>query len=507
MPQTWRERGEQMNQWNWQRTLLVPKFVLSLALLTSCSKDDQDDKKGSFVPDPSAVTTQSNESLARKIKIVDLSGQPIAKAKVLIGQRLNEPFAENFLEADSQGELIAPEAWNSNLAVTLAAQGYIRATFLNQAPRGQTFTLRPQESTSSLELNGVQTGFRVTNYDGIVDFGWVLPTFSRQELFNFRIDRFISLQLDELTILGQKIEIPSNIALPRQKESYVLPLTLEKPSYRMYFSSPGTKKVFSGRGQFPLRPLVDGLREGKDFFELANYFKINGGALRNIELSSTKTTANLPVNELSFSQSRSLRTPAFAQSQVLIGLALSADQGLLFPTDLKNVPANARVSLVTAPGSTPQLLALLKNKTETSGPGSDRFSAVLVPFEDGVRPQFLPLLRNPELISSNRFKSESISSIEGVSPVGSYLTLSLVEDKNLGSTTVPFLTKLWEVYDGEWSVDYDMPEWPQDNLPSGKKRWEVSRAGSLSADTGKTVDLGPMLFESVTHATHSSVDF
>jgi hypothetical protein len=496
-----------MNRKNWLRIFLVPTFVLSLFLITSCSKDDKDDKKGSVKPDQSTATAQPDENIPNKIRVINLSGMPLAGAQVLIGKKLNDPFPGNFLETDSDGLLTIPDAWSDEAAVTVSATGYVRATYLGQNPEGKTLILQAKDTPSNLALVGAQTGFQVTNWDGIVDFGWVLPTFNRQELFNFKIERFISLQMDSISILGQKIELPSNIALPRQKETYIFPITLEKLSYRMYFNTPGVKKIFSGRGQFPLRPVVDGLSRGKDFFEMINYFKINGGSLRNIEITDEKTTANLPVSDLSFSQSRNFQSPVFDQSQVLISLALSEDNGVLFPTDLKNVAANSKIALVTAPGSTPHLLTLLKNKAESTGSGMDRFSAVLVPFEEMTRPQFLPLLRNPELISASHFKSELIDTINGVSIIGSYATLSTVEDKILGGTSVQVLTKLWDVYDRDWSTEYDLPEWPEDVMPRGKKRWEVSRAGSLFSDTRKTVDLGPGLFESVTHATHSSIDF
>lgn len=183
---------------------------------------------------------------------------------------------------------------------------------------------------------------------------------------------------------------------------------------------------------------------------------------------------------------------------------------------MKNLSPNTKTALTTAKGTPPLLLTVLKNKSETQGPGSDRLSASLVPLVDGVAPQHLAMMKNPQVLSVTHVKAEVVNTINGVVPVGSYAVLSLVEQKTTESSDYESLTKLWEIYDQNWTADYELPVWPKDNLPSGKKRWEVSRAASNNvnsawslATTGavKILDLGPRMFESVTHATHSSVDF
>ena len=495
--------------------LLALAVGLSAALLTSCSKDDKggDKKDGKATAGPESTTPNSprdiNLEASNRVRVVDLTGKPLAKVQVLVGMALNAPFADNFLETESDGTFRAPSGWTDETAVTLAAPGFVRATYLGQKPEGQTLTLRPIDLPRSMELNGGQTGFQVVDKDGLVDFGLVIPTLSKQDLFNFDIGMVLSNQIDEISVLGQKIKLPSNITLPKQQETYIFNLTLDKPNYRMYFSSKGPKKVFSARGQFPLKPVVDEIRAGKSFFELANYLKINGGALKQIEISGEKTSATLPVTELVFNQLRTAQGPVFDKEQVLLALALSEDQGALFPTDVKNLSPNSKTALTTAKGSTPLLLTVLKNKSEAQGPGSDRLSATLVPFTEGASPQLLALMKNPQVISSNHLKADVINTINGVAPVGSYMVLSTVEQKNIGGTSYEVLTKLWEVYDRNWTPEYVLPVWPKEPLPNGKKRWEVSRAGSNlpASKAAKILDLGPRLFESVTHATHSSSDF
>lgn len=483
-------------------------FGLSTSLsLTGCSndKDGKDGKDGKN----QNTTTHGFVDAATKPRVIGLDGNPLAKVKVLIGDSLNSPFNNNFIETDVDGTFTVPAGWTESQAITLDAPGYVRATYLKQKPIGQSFTLRPSEKARGFELAGPTTGFQVVNKDGIADFGLVIPSLSRKDLFSFDVGMVVSSQLDDISILGQTVSLPSNITLPTQKETYIFPLTLDKPNYRMYFSSKGPKQVFTGRGQFPLKPVIDEMRAGKTFFELANYFKINGGSLKEIELKGEKTNASLPVQELNFNQTREFKAPIFDNDQMVISLALSSYQGNLFPTDFKNVPSNQTTKLTTALGEKPFLLSVLKKRSESEGYGADRVSATLLPFDNGISPQMLPMMKDPQVIALNHLKADMINSINGVTPVGSYMVLSAVEDRVSGGYKSQILNKLWEIYETDWSPEYTLPIWPGGNLPKGKMRWEVSRTGTLQklAQDVKILDLGPSLFDSVTHATHSSVDF
>ncbi len=490
---------------------------LSTVLVTSCSKDDGGDKKdGKATPQAgNDHSPQDKTDTPARLRIVDVDGKPIAKVQILVGMALNDPFKDNFIESDADGTFTAPAAWTQEMPITLTAPNYIRATYWGQMPQGQTLTLRSKDLPRNLELSGSQTGFQVIDRDGIVDFGLVIPALTKQDLFNFDIGMVLSPQTDEISVLGQKINLPSNITLPKQRETYIFPITLEKPNYRMYFASKGSKRIFSARGQFPLKTVVDEIRGGKSFFELASYLKINGGALKQVDISGDKNSANLPVNELVFDQALNVQGPVFDKDQVILGLALSEDRGSLFPTDIKNLTPNTKTALATAKGTPPLLLTVLKNKAETQGPGSDRLSATLIPLTEGVTPQMLAMMKNPQVISPTHVKADVVNAINGVVPVGSYAVLSAVEQKTSGNSTYEVLTRLWEVYDGNWSAEYNLPAWPNEilpptlALPPGKKRWEVSRAASNLPTAGavKNLDLGPRMFESVTHATHSSADF
>jgi hypothetical protein len=98
----------------------------------------------------------------------------------------------------------------------------------------------------------------------------VIPVLSRTDVFNFDINTVISNEVDTITLLGQSVDIPANVSLPEQRETYIFPITLKKPEYRLNFSSIGAKKVMALRGQFQLKPVVDELRSTKDFIGIIN---------------------------------------------------------------------------------------------------------------------------------------------------------------------------------------------------------------------------------------------
>lgn len=484
--------------------LYIALTVTALLGLTGCSKSDDHVYLGNV--DHTKRTLETKD--LRQIKVTSTDGKPVGQAQVLIGNSQNQPFADNFVTTDGTGNFTAPAGWNSEATVTISAPGFIRVSYLKQIPNGQTFQLRIADGPRNLELSGTTSGFNVVDKDGLVDFGLLIQGLSRQDLFNFNLGMVISPEIDIISILGQKLELPSNITLPKQKESYVLPITLDKPNYRMYFPSTGKKMVFAGRGQFPLKKVVDDLRAGKKFIELINYFTIGGGSLKSVEITGPKNTANLPVNELVFNQKMPFKSPVFDSDQVMVSLAMSEFQGSLFPTDVKQVESNQTMDLTTAVGGTPLLLTVLKKKSELhSGAGSDRLSATIMNLTSGAEPQALPLMKDPQIVSFTEIKADPVTTIAGVTPVASYAVLSTVEEISTGgNATMEVLNHLWEVYDPEWSTEFHLPTWPNDKPISGKKRWEVSRIGS-GINPGKKLDLGPSMFDYSTHATHASADF
>ncbi len=480
----------------------MKKLMMALAvpaLLIGCSKDSKPKKPGS---DGVAGLFWTQEANLITIKSTD--DQPIAGAQILIGDALNAPFEGNFLTTDNSGQVEIPAAWTTPLTVTVQAPGYVRSTYMGQEPGALTIKLRLQPTKTQYEVRGSTQGLPIQDKDGLVDFGLVMPAFSKLDLMAFDINNVISPQFDRITAMGQDIDVPANISLPRQSEKYSLfTITLDKPTYRIYYGQTGVNRVFAARGRFPFKSTVDALRNGAEFYELINDFKINGGAVRDIEVKSAQTKLDMPTREINFTDSKGLVAPQFRADEMFLAVGIANQSGYMIPTDVKKTSQGQKLTLNTMPDSEQMILGVLK-KTADMKSGGDRMSATLLPFVSGVAPKMLPLIPDPTIASDGEVLMPKFNSVDGVNPIATYSILSKVEEVVQGTAKVKVLHPQWEVYSQNWLERMKLPQWPEDTAIPGKKRWEVNFVGS---QTASQVPVGPAMIEAATHVTHSSISF
>ncbi len=487
---------------------ILAAILASALFLTSCSKDDKDDKKKEGLTAEGSFLTQAlTEAQKKTLTVVDPNGLPIAGADVLIGTELDQPFASNFLQTNAAGIFQAPEAWVSNQIITISAKGYVRASFMGQIPAGQTFQLRAVPAATQPELQGKGTGFALKDGDKIMDFALMMPAVRKSEMLTFNLDMFISPKTDRVTVYGKAIDLPSNTSIPKQKENYgIFPVTMDKALYRLYFEQPGAQKVVTIHGQFPFKTVVDELQGGKTFVDVLNYFTFKGGSLKDVQITLPTQTLDLPIGELVFNQPRALKTPAYAADEFILAAAMSPWQDQYFPTDFKNVPSNSTFNLNTAAGDAPYLLVALKKKSEQMMI-SGKLSAAFVPFDAGVAPTLLPLIASPTVTAYNEFSLVLPVLPQGFAEVGSYMTYSTVEKTGTGAEAKEKVTRLWEVYSDSWMTHVTLPKWPGEVVPTMTKRWDVLLMANQTAQANNPVAISPRVFETVTHATHSATDF
>lgn len=482
-------------------------LVLISALFTACSKDQQPKRQQEGLLDRVSGLFESTATPATTLKVIDTYGKVVAGAQILIGLAQNQPFAENFIATGADGSFQAPAGWTTAEPVTISAPGYVRATYMAQLPNGQTYTLRPAAAPKNLTLAGQTSGYNIVDRDGIVDFGVVIPALTKQTLFNFDISSFISPQTDTITVIGNTIEVPKNISLPKQKESYFLPIELNKPDYSLSFRTPGEKMIFVARGQFPLEDVINEVRSGKEFYELTHLFNLKGGALRQIDIQQDMAL-NIPVNELNFTATRQVKAPAYAADEVVLSAALAFWKGWYYPTDVKMLEASKTRNLSTAVGGTPHLVSILKRKDEMTMSGNmDRLSANLVTFDNGVVPTFLPLMEKPSIKGAFNFQVKMITRPATIFEGAQFSILSKVSTLTVGGKNIDVLENLWEVYSPTWLADTAVPQWPGEQAPTGRLRWEVTLTGLPSQNAVQNVELGPKWLDAASHATRSSQDF
>src|SRR5690606_15243052 len=126
------------------------------------------------------------------------------------------------------------------------------------------------DSTDALNVKGKPLDYRNVRRDGKVDFGLVMSTFTRHELINFDLSNVLATDNDMISVLGFDLNVPSNLTLPNQEESYFFPINLNKPNYRLPVKRPGTHTFIAAHGQFPMSQVFDQIRSGASIFDVAN---------------------------------------------------------------------------------------------------------------------------------------------------------------------------------------------------------------------------------------------
>ncbi|WP_373997844.1 carboxypeptidase-like regulatory domain-containing protein [Bdellovibrio bacteriovorus] len=480
----------------------MKKLMMALAVpavLIGCSKDNKPKK-----PTSDNVTSLFWMQEAQVITITTVDGSPIQNAQILIGDALNAPFSGNFLTTDANGQVAIPAAWTTVESVTVAAPGYVRATYFAQEPGPISFKLRAQPTKTQYEVKGVSSGLPIQDKDGFVDFALVMPAFTKLDMLAFDINNVISPQTDRISAMGQDIDVPANISLPKQSEKYSLfTITLDKPNYRIYYGQQGVNRVFAARGRFPFKSTVDALRDGAEFYELINDFKITGGAVRDIEIKSGQTKLDMPTRELNFTETKAITAPQYRADEMFIAVGIANQSGYMIPTDVKKIAQGKSANLNALTGSDQKVLGVLKRTAEMKS-GNDRMSATLLPFTAGTKPEMLPLIADPTIAADGEILMPKFNTVAGVNPIATYSVLSKEEEVQQGGAKVKILQPQWEVYSQNWLERMKLPQWPNDQAIAGKKRWEVNFVGS---QTASQAPVGPAMIEAATHVTHSSVSF
>lgn len=489
-----------------KNSILLTLFLgLSFTFL-GCSKD-KDEK-----PEPKNITGATlRDTTTRTLRVMAMDGKPVAGAQVLIGKALGTPFEKNLLTTDANGYIVTTDVWSEESPITIQAAGYLRATYFNSKSFTGTYRLRAAEPDQELELSGDTNGFKVTNSDGQADFGMVISALSIQDLFNLDINKIISPKIDTISALGQKVNLPSNVTLPNQKESYILPVTLNKPKYRIYFKTPGPKKMYIGNGQFPFKKVIDQVNAGKQFYELINDFNFLGGSLYDANVVGLTNTLNMTVGAMPFSQAITMKAPTFTDKEYVLSAAVNTiADGLMYPSDLKNLVSNQNQALKVPAAAKPMLVTILQNKDEAQAAGgtSDRMSATIMPLVNGAAPVLLPLLDSPTVTTYKSVKIPFLSSFpNNVTKLATYSLLSKVEMQTIDGQQVKVLKRQWEVYANDWVGAVELPEWPLEALvQESKLKWEVSLVGTTNA-VGSELLLGPQTLDAATHATKSAIEF
>jgi len=470
------------------------------------------DKTKTDTPEEASIArflwTEKRTLAEAQIKVINQFGEPVQGAQILIGDAQGSPFRNNFFKTDSAGRALIPTEWNGPASVTVDAAGYIRQTLLNVAPGDLTLKMSNAFLAQRPEVRGQVTQMPVVNGDKLVDFALVMPAVSKADMLNFDIGQVISPYNDTLTAAGQTSDIPSNVSLPKQNESYFINVTLDKPIYRLKVPNLGAKKFVAIRGRFVFKTVVGELRNGKRFDELINYFSILGGSTRETVLTGATTTLDIPGTDMEFKNTLAVNSANTAADELMLVLATNEMNGSMIPTDIKRTTNGQATKLQSLVGKPAFIVSFLKKQSEffiSQAPGADRMSASLLPYTNGSAQRMLPLIANPTIAATGNYviTLPAAPTTAGINGIAVSAAISDLVETQDGGKTILIPNRKWDIIGLGWTQQISLPKWPLDNS-TARKRVEVNYIGSTSA---KVTRLDNSLIENATHITHASTDF
>lgn len=374
------------------------------------------------------------------------------------------------------------------------------------------------------EVSGTTVNYNGKDKDGIVDFSLVIPAMTAEELMNFDLGRIISPENDTLSILGKSLEIPSNLSLPKQVESYFLSFTLDKPAYRSYVREMGYYNLYALQGNFPIKKVVDGFQGGKSLFELVNLFTFKGGGSEVVEVKGPTKDVKIGINTWTFAGSNTVTAPAIAANKEVLSFSMFQLNGELYPTDIKRILSGKTEKLINRADADNYVLAVLVNNTKQPfieavdtargniasaifGERAATFDLNQISYNlqkvNGAQPvaaTFLPQVPAPKY-ASNTLTATAPQTIAGVSPYAMMVVLSEVTTAGSANLPLDFKNVLWSAPQATWQTSIAVPADVSAMMVKGKKySFDVLFLGTAAPVSGTDID-----WSQVTHVTRNSV--
>lgn len=512
-------------------------LALSALVLISCADQQSSLNKLNGQIAKGQFREQLSLSTPGQLTVVDERNTPVPNANVLIGQSPGNPFPGNSLTTDASGQIHMPDNFKSEMPMTIQAEGYITQTYLHFSPTATIAQLRKKEGAKQIEVKGNTTNFTgVVNGDGKIDFGLVIPSMTKSQLLAFDLSTVLSPESDPISIAGRDIQIPSNITLPEQSETYIIiPVSLNKPQYRSYVRDPGSHHFTGVHGWFPMKQVVDAIRGGKSFFEVINYFQFTSVGGRDIGADDAVASQDINVNQSPMDTSINIRAPAFDASKVMLSLALANNNGQLAVTDLKRLNPNQAMTLKGSSqlGTRGVLSALMNSSSVNSviedvgandlialdrslnhmfsltpsvdaSPNFRQLSFVFQNQGEGA-PTFMPLVAAPQL-SNGVLQLQAPSLPAGLRVLGTYIVYSDILPGNGGSVKSETRTRLWELWQDGWVNTVNLPAVTFDKVAGHTYRWEVLYLATNNPNVDMTSDGSVFNVDAITHVSRNAVN-
>ncbi|MGZ3695792.1 MAG: hypothetical protein ACXWQO_16955 [Bdellovibrionota bacterium] len=213
------------------------------------------------------------------VKVTDAAtGQPLAGTAVMVGTKNGDPFAENILRTDDQGNAIfTNEALRNgnHFPITAGKAGYTLLTLFQNANNVVEIALQPIPAEKDFSfLQGKVTGFPPGFGSGSLELGLFLPATRPEGLLNFDLSLFVSPYKVKVDIYGQR-DVPGNVVMPDQHKWWgLIPINISKPDYIMPLPRGLETHMAAMVGSVPISPAVSAIKD-KDYISVLNMATFN----------------------------------------------------------------------------------------------------------------------------------------------------------------------------------------------------------------------------------------
>ncbi len=466
------------------------KWILVLTAVIAmgaCSKNDPSSDK--FINSPEELL-ERNEAA-----VLDTDGMPIFEATVHIGNQV--------VTTNSSGVFRIPSNWKSPQPVTIEKAGYVKTTYLEQMPQGQVYTIKTRTPAERIEVKGSISGFGNLPRDGYIDFGLAVATLEPKSALNFNISQIISDESDTVSVLGQKLDIPTNVFVPKQRESYgFISVTIEKAFYRLFYDFPGTYTAQATLGRFEFKKVADKLKGGQSFFEVVNDFELNSVGTASFVISKPNEALNIQANTTKLIPAVDFITP-MPKSGLLFGLTMIEKGTMLQPSDIKVRENKKQMLLLPENIKTSKILLVNADKitNKDSSELSESITTTLVDSTNLPSAVLLDRVQAPKL-ANNALQLDVPKATPNVRAFATYVALSNVSKHRQNNVLVQSSDTEWEIYSAGWIDSIDLPEITNVH-PS--QRWQVGFYGIDSHKQTEFTDAQSL--NEATHAVHNAVHF
>jgi len=235
-----------------------------------------------------------------------------------------------------------------------------------------------QERTGALA--GSVAGFNVRNGDDKLDFGLVIPTLTKEQVMDFSLSYMLSAETSVIRAAGQRINVPSNLSLPRQSERYsFFNIRINKPEFKLPIATATLPpKVVVLEGSFPFANTVDSLRSGLPLFAVINSFDFKSYSQQSITNVDEPLALKVGENTVDGAALEFVSPLGEDDEFVTLGLSMASqntfteDVTRYFPIDVKTLELPQLLKTDSLSDTTPIVVAIPKTVFESASDASQK---------------------------------------------------------------------------------------------------------------------------------------